>query len=70
MAVFFNNECLKRLSGEQFKQLCELADVAQAETIGEQTEAEKEAMKNYIADLKKNESEEAARTAALVSSFV
>ena len=70
MAIFFSNESLKKLSGEQFKQLCELADVAEAETIGEQTEAEKEAMKNYIADVKKNETEAAARTAALVSSFI
>lgn len=70
MGIYFNNEAIKKLSGEQFATLNQLADAAEAQNIDEQENNDQEAVKNYIADLTKKEQEEANRAKDLVSSFI
>ena len=70
MGIYFNNEAIKKLSGEQFATLNNLADIAAAENINEEGSGDQEAVKNYIADLTKKEQEEAERAKDLVSTFI
>lgn len=70
MGIYFNNAALKKLSGEQFSTLNQLADIAEAENIAEDENNNQEAVKNYIADLAKKEADAAARQQDLVNSFV
>ena len=70
MGIYFNNVALKKLSGEQFKTLNQLADIAEAENIAEDENNDKEAIKNYLADLAKKEADAATRQQNLVNSFV
>lgn len=70
MGIFFDNKSLKRLSGEQFATLNNLADIAAAENINEEGSGEQDAVKNYIADLAKKEQAEAERAKDLVNSFI
>ena len=70
MGIYFNNAALKKLSGEQFKTLNQLADIAEAENIAEDENNDQEAIKNYLADLAKKEADAAARQQDLVNSFV
>ena len=70
MGIYFNNTALKKLSGEQFKTLNQLADIAEAENIAEDENNDQEAVKNYIADIAKKEADAAARQQDLVNSFV
>lgn len=70
MGIYFNNEAIKKLSGEQFATLNQLADLAEAENIGEQPTNEQEAVKKYIADLAKKEADDAEKAKDLVSSFI
>ena len=70
MGIYFNNVALKKLSGEQFKTLNQLADIAEAENIAEDENNDQEAIKNYLADLAKKEADAAARQQDLVNSFV
>ena len=70
MGIYFNNAALKKLSGEQFKTLNQLADIAEAENIAEDENNDQEAIKNYIADLAKKEADAAARQQELLKSFV
>lgn len=70
MGIYFNNSALKKLSGEQFTTLNQLADIAEAENIAEDENNDQEAVKNYIADIAKKEADAAARQQDLVNSFV
>ena len=70
MGIYFNNTALKKLSGEQFSTLNQLADIAEAENIAEDENNDQEAVKNYIADIAKKEADAAARQQDLVNSFV
>ena len=70
MGIYFNNAALKKLSGEQFSTLNQLADIAEAENIAEDENNDQEAVKNYIADIAKKEADAAARQQDLVNSFV
>ena len=70
MGIYFNNSALKKLSGEQFSTLNQLADIAEAENIAEDENNDQEAIKNYIADLTKKEADAATRQQNLVNSFV
>ena len=70
MGIYFNNAALKKLSGEQFKTLNQLADIAEAENIAEDENNDQEAVKNYIANLAKKEADAAVRQQNLVNSFV
>ena len=70
MGIYFNNIALKKLSGEQFATLNQLADIAEAENIAEDENNDQEAVKNYIADIAKKEADAAARQQDLVNSFV
>ena len=70
MGIYFNNAALKKLSGEQFTTLNQLADIAEAENIAEDENNDQEAIKNYIADLTKKEADAATRQQNLVNSFV
>lgn len=70
MGIYFNNAALKKLSGEQFSTLNQLADIAEAENIAEDENNNQEAIKNYLADLAKKEADAAARQQDLVNSFV
>lgn len=70
MGIYFNNAALKKLSGEQFSTLNQLADIAEAENIAEDENNDQEAVKNYIANLAKKEADAAVRQQNLVNSFV
>ena len=70
MGIYFNNAALKKLSGEQFKTLNQLADIAEAENIAEDENNDQEAIKNYLADLAKKEADAATQQQNLVNSFV
>ena len=70
MGIYFTNSALKKLSGEQFSTLNQLADIAEAENIAEDENNDQEAIKNYIADLTKKEADAATRQQNLVNSFV
>ena len=70
MGIYFNNQAIKKLSGEQFATLNNLADIAAAENIDEKDSNDQEAVKNYIADLTKREQEETERAKDLVSTFI
>lgn len=70
MGIYFNNEAIKKLSGEQFATLNNLADIAAAENINEEGSGDQEAVKNYIQALAEKEQAEAERAKDLVNSFI
>lgn len=70
MGIYFNNEAIKKLSGEQFAALNNLADIAAAENIDEKDSNDQEEVKNYIQGLANKEQSEAERTKDLVNSFI
>ena len=70
MAIYFTNSNLKQLSAEQLHTLGLLADAAQAETVNEQDEADRQAMADYCKQLAEKAAAEQQAQHALVSSFI
>lgn len=70
MAIFFSNANLKQLTSEQLHTLGQLADAAQAETVNDQGEADRQAMADYCKQLAEKAAAEQQAQQALVSSFI
>lgn len=70
MAILFSNANLKKLTAEQLHTLGQLADAAQAETVNDQTEADRQAMTEYCKQLQEKSAAEAQAQQALINSFV